>query len=270
MSSSGKRRYFGGELPPSVLLLVLAAVIIGMLLPSLFSAIQSSRLEGLREAPDLGAGELSLTSDDIKIERLALPQNIQLKEKMGIQVDSLELTAGRFMDRESAADKLEELQLLLRDTGLDIGSISKKDMQWAQPILVMNDGSGAAGVVVWVVGFYKTTGPVSEDLTYIVDESTGIIICAGYSIYDQRDSEYDASVYSGTNTSGNYLQTLSALAENMKKSYNFVQTDVEPQRVEGELGPFQNIFYIYFVQGEETKLSIPVLLDGNNWMINVE
>lgn len=269
MSSRGKHRYVGGALPPGVLLLVLAALMIGMFLPSLSCAIQSSRLEGLRERPDLGAGELSLTSDDIKIERLALPQNIQLKEEMGIHVDSLELSAGRFMDEESATDKLDELELILQGTGLDIGSISKKDLEFAQPILVMNEGSGAAGVVVWMLSFGKATGPIWESLSYIVDESTGIIICAEYSIYDQRESEYGVSAYSGANSSGNYLQTLSALAENMKKSYNFAQTDIEPQRVEGELGPFQNIFYIYFVQREETKLSIPVLLDGSNWMINV-
>lgn len=270
MSRERGRRLRRGALPLGVPLLVLAAVVIGMFLPSVFSGIQSFRLEGLKEVPDLGAGELSLTSDDIKIERLALPQMIQIKEEMGMPVDYLELTAGRFMDAGSAADKLEELELLLQDTGLKTGSVSRKDLCWAQPILVMTDGGGAAGTVVWQLRFYRETGPVSESLGFMVDESTGLIVCAEYNIVDQRELESGESVYAQGDRSGNYLQTLSSLAENMKKSYNFAQTEVEPQHIEGELSPFQDVFYIYFVQNEEVRLSMPIWIEENHWAINVQ
>lgn len=270
MSSRRKRRAGGGAMSLGVALLVLAAVLIGMFLPSLFSGIQSSRLEGLREAPELSVGELSLTSDEFKIERLALPQTILIKQKMGETIDFLELSAGRFMDESSAADKLDELVLLLQGTGLDMGSIGKKDLIFAQPILVMTEDGSAAGAVIWQLAFHKSRGPISENLSYIVDESTGLIIYADYNIYDQREYESGGSEYVRQDSSANYLQTLSTLAENMKKSYNFAQTEIVPQSIEGELSPSQRNFYISFVRDDTTMFSMSVLISANNWAINYQ
>lgn len=270
MNHERERRLPRRALPLGIVLLVLTAVAIGIFLPSLFSAIQSSRLEGLTEAAELGAGELSLTSDEIKIERLALPQVILLKQRMGEQMDILELTAGRFMDANAAADKLDDLLLLIQNTGLDIGSLSRKDFVWAEPVLIVTGDGSSTGAVFWAVDYSKTTGPVSEELSFLVDESTGLVNCAEYRIHDSRDYEYEHKESISADNSANYLQTITSLAENMQKVYNFAQTEVTPQHVEGELSPFQDIFYIYFVRDGETRLSMPVWIEDGHWAINLQ
>lgn len=267
MMENNARRLRRGALPAAVVTLVLAAVVIGMLLPSLFILIQGQRLDKTEDILDLNAGELCLTSDDIKLERLEIPQSIKEREDYGYPVDIMELSGGRFMDIKDAADKIYDLEKLLEGTGLSTGGISADNFWMATPWLFMDD-SGTAGIVLWNVYFVRYTGPITEELNFVVDESTGIIIAAQYSIDDSSIAELEissAEMYSG----GNYSQTLSALAQNMIKSYNFAETEIEAQIIDGEQSEYVNIFDIYFVNDGETTLSIPVWMSFNQWTINM-
>lgn len=255
-----------GALSAAVAALVLAAVVIGMLLPSLFSLIQAQRLDKTEEILDLNAGELNITSDDIKLERLGLPRAWKELEEQGYPIDSVALSDGRFMDANDAADKIYELEELLEGTGLSTGGISADNFQTATPWLII-DASGVSGIVLWTVHYTRFIGPITEVLDFAVDESTGLIISAQYSVTDSSGAglENNAEAYS----SGNYSQTLSALAQNMIKSYNFAETEIEAQTVDSELSEYVNIFDIYFINGGETALSIPVWISFNQWTINV-
>lgn len=254
----------GGRLWPfGMALLVLAAVLIGMFLPSLLSRIQSTRLESLEEVPELGAGELSLASDDIKIERLAM---ISAMNNGGrdAPIEQVSLNSGRYMSAEDAAGKLDEVLKLIDGTGLSIGSITRSNLDWAHAVLLVGENGSPAGVVMWEVFYYKSAGPVHEWLNYCVDESTGILTYVTYGISDERAYETvpaDAQYYNETHN-------MQALVENMAKSYNFAETKLVPQEVEDATAVRDGLYYVSFVKNEQLMLNIQLSFDGGSWTIN--
>lgn len=263
MSRKTKKRAGGISGYMGIAALVLAAVCIGMLMPSLSSRIQSARLERLEEVPELGAGELSLASDDIKLERLALTSAMSNAGRDTI-IESVSLSSGRYMSAEDAAGKLDEVLRIIDGTGLNIGSLSNKNFDWANAYLLIGENGDPAGVVMWEVYYFKNAGPVREWLDYVVDESTGILTYVSYGIYDERT--YEEVITEGKRRGATH--NMQALVENMEKSYNFAETRLQPQEVEDAAAVPDGIYYVSFVKNEQLMLNIQLSFDGGSWTIN--
>lgn len=263
MSRERKSRVSGRFWPLSIAALVLAAVVVGMFLPSLFSRIQSGRIEELTEVPELGAGELSLASDDIKIERLAM---ISAMNNSGrdAPIEQVELSGGRYMSAEDAVAKLDEVLALIDGTGLTIGSLSEKNLDWADAALLVGQNGNPAGVVMWEILFTKTSGPAREWLNFCVDESTGILTYVSYGVHDSR--EYEIMPTEGKSRVKTH--NMQALVENMEKSYNFAETKLQPQEVENPSAVQDGIYYVSFLKNEQLALNIQISFDGSGWTIN--
>lgn len=263
MSRKTKKSANGGPRPFGMALLVLAAVLIGMFLPSFSSRIQATRLESLEEVPELGAGELSLASDDIKIERLAMISAMNNSGR-NAPIEHVSLNSGRYMSAEDAAGKLDEVLKLIEGTGLNIGSITKSNLDWAHAVLLVGENGSPAGVVMWEVYYFKSTGPVREWLNYCVDESTGILTWVTYGIYDEREYETipaDRQLRDETHN-------MQALVDNMGKSYNFAETKLVPQEVEDAAAVADGVYYVSFVKNEQLMLNIQIGFEGSSWTIN--
>lgn len=254
----------GGRLwPLGIGLLVLAAVLIGMFLPSLISRAQSTRLESLVEIPELGAGELNLTSDDIKIKRLAMVSAMN-NDGRGAPAEIVDLSSGRYMSADDAAAKLDDVLKLIDGTGLSIGSLSEKNLDWANAALLISESGDLSGVVMWEVNYYKSSGPAREWLSYLVDESTGMLTYVSYGIQDDR--AYEAAAAEGAFRSETH--NMQALVENMKKHYNFAETELRPQEVNDPTAVSDGIYYVSFLKNEQLMLNIQISFDGGSWTIN--
>lgn len=263
MSRKAKKRGSGGLWPLGIAALVLSAVLVGMFLPSLSSGIQTRRLEGLTEVPELGAGELSLASDDIKIERLSMISALNNASR-NAPIEQVELSGGRYMSAEDAVAKLDEVLALIDGTGLNIGSISRKNLDWADAVLLVGQNGNPAGVVMWEVLFTKTSGPVHEWLNYVVDESTGILAYINYGVQDI--SAYES--VTAERISRVQSHNMQALVDNMAKSYNFVETRLVPQEVEDATAVQDGIYYVSFLENDQLMLNIQISFNGSSWTIN--
>lgn len=254
-----------------IALAMLGAVILGLLLPSVTVYIQGRSTDGIERQAELGAGALSLTSDDAKLERLRLFSLCMEMERNGKLVETVQLSDGRFMDAGDAINKLGAVMALTEGSGLPMANFTTADLQIADALLLVTDEGSMATAVLWIVDFLKPTG---ESLSYVLDDSTGTIIGVSYSYGQSYAMAVDGdtlnmTVSSITERLPESAQAVEALAKNLAACWNFSETQIRAPELNGvEVNPYENVFYLSLSRDGELLLEVPVTIGIDSWSIN--
>lgn len=254
-------------LPLALAALTTAAIAVGLLLPGLVSAAQIRRTDRTHEYAELGSSALSLSSDEAKLEKLGLIKTAMERDASGQPVETMTLSTGRFMTEADAAAKLPQVQALVEGTGLDCGEISERDLRFGEPILVVGDAEERAATVVWTVYYSRDlNGEGYQDLYYILDDASGLIIGAGYSeIYY---TENPAAEGRSAALSGESRAMVERIRDNLATAYHFTDTELILPQINTEQSEYQSVYYIDCVQNGRTVFSLPVSIGIDGWMIN--
>lgn len=252
-----------------IVLTMLGAVILGLLLPSVTAYIQGRSTKKTEQQVELGAGALSLTSDDAKLERLQLFDLCMEMEKYGRPVDIVPLSDGRFMEAGDAIGRLGAVMALTEGSGLPMADFTTADLQFADAMLLVTDTGNMATTVLWQVNFSKPTG---EDLSYMLDDSTGTIIGVSYHYSAMDMAVYDQGQSMNTELMANMpepARAMEALAENLAACWSFSETQLYAPELSGvEINPYENVFYLRLSRDGELLLEVPVRINFDSWSIN--
>ena len=242
------------------LLLMAAAVALGLYMPGFFTRILNSRTDNTREIVDLGSSMLSITSDSAKLEKLGLFSENN-------NYNSVVISGGQNMTESEAAAVVYEIPRIIEGTGLPYTQLGSADLIYAEPQLIVSDNSNVTTAIVWFVYYGMQNGAQYYELAYAVDDSTGIILSARY-------NEYEETVYdeAGTNseTEPSYQEDSSdavrRIAENLTEMVKFTDTAAE---LDNSVSIGDNYRYsINFYTGGSRELTIPVYIWDKGWQIN--
>lgn len=254
-------------LPLALAALTTAAIAVGLLLPGLASAAQIRRTDRTHEYAELGSGALSLSSDEAKLEKLGLLKTVMERDASGQPVETMTLSTGRFMTEAEAAAKLPQVQALVEGTGLGCGEISGRDLRFGEPVLVVGGAEERAATVVWTVYYSRELdGEGYQDLYYILDDASGLIIGVGYSeVYYTENSDMEGR---SAALSGESRAMVERIRDNLAAEYHFTDTELVLPQINTEQNEYQSVYYIDFVQNGRTVLSLPVSIAIDGWMIS--
>lgn len=261
MKKAAKKKHSARILP--CLLLMAAAVALGLYMPVFFTRIQNSRTDNTREAVDLGSSMLSITSDSAKLEKLGLFSLFSENNNY----NSIAISAGQNMTKSEATAMVYEIPRLIEGTDLPYTQLGGADLMYAEPQLIVSDNANVTTAIVWIIYYARQDGTTYRELSYAVDDSTGIILSAGYTEYEEP--AYDEN---GTNEEKepSYIKdssdTVRRIAENMTEMYKFTDTFAE---LDNSVSIGDNYRYsINFYTGGNRELTIPVYIWTNGWQIN--
>lgn len=242
------------------LLLMAAAVALGLYMPGFFTRILNSRTDNTREIVDLGSSMLSITSDSAKLEKLGLFSENN-------NYNSVVISGGQNMTESEAAAVVYEIPRFIEGTDLPYTQLGDADLMYAEPQLIVSDNANVTTAIVWIIYYARQDGTTYRELSYAVDDSTGIILSAGYTEYEEP--AYDEN---GTNKEKepSYIKdssdTVRRIAENMTEMYKFTDTFAE---LDNSVSIGDNYRYsINFYTGGNRELTIPVYIWTNGWQIN--
>ena len=245
------------------LLMMAAAVALGLYMPGFFTRIQNNRTDNTRETVDLGSSMLSITSDSAKLEKLGLFSLFSENNNY----NSVSISGGQNMTEAEATAMVYEIPRLIEGTDLPYTQLGSADLIYAEPQLIVSDDSNVTTAIVWIIYYARQDGTTYRELSYAVDDSTGIILSAGYTEYEE--SAYDEN---GTNEEKepSYIEdssdTVRRIAENMTEMYKFTDTFAE---LDNSVSIGDNYRYsINFYTGGNRELTIPVYIWTNGWQIN--
>ena len=245
------------------LLLMAAAVALGLYMPGFFTRILNSRTDNTREIVDLGSSMLSITSDSAKLEKLGLFSLFSENNNY----NSIAISAGQNMTKSEATAMVYEIPRLIEGTELPYTQLGDADLMYAEPQLIVSDNANVTTAIVWIIYYARQDGTTYRELSYAVDDSTGIILSAGYTEYEEP--AYDEN---GTNMEKepSYIKdssdTVRRIAENMTEMYKFTDTFAE---LDNSVSIGDNYRYsINFYTGGNRELTIPVYIWTNGWQIN--
>ena len=245
------------------LLMMAAAVALGLYMPGFFTRIQNNRTDNTRETVDLGSSMLSITSDSAKLEKLGLFSLFSENNNY----NSVSISGGQNMTKAEATAMVYEIPRLIEGTDLPYTQLGSADLIYAEPQLIVSDDSNVTTAIVWIIYYARQDGTTYRELSYAVDDSTGIILSAGYTEYEEP--AYDEN---GTNEEKepSYIKdssdTVRRIAENMTEMYKFTDTAAE---LDNSVSIGDNYRYsINFYTGGNRELTIPVYIWTNGWQIN--
>ena len=245
------------------LLLMAAAVALGLYMPGFFTRILNSRTDNTREIVDLGSSMLSITSDSAKLKKLGL---FSLSSENN-NYNSVSISGGQNMTEAEATAMVYEIPRLIEGTDLPYTQLGSADLIYAEPQLIVSDDSNVTTAIVWIIYYARQDGTTYRELSYAVDDSTGIILSAGY-------TEYEESAYDENGTSEekepSYIKdssdTVQLIAKNLTEMYKFTDTVAE---LDNSVSIGDNHRYsINFYTGGSRELTIPVFIWTNGWQIN--
>lgn len=245
------------------LLMMAAAVALGLYMPGFFTRIQNNRTDNTRETVDLGSSMLSITSDSAKLEKLGL---FSLSSENN-NYNSVSISGGQNMTKAEATAMVYEIPRLIEGTDLPYTQLGSADLIYAEPQLIVSDDSNVTTAIVWIIYYARQDGTTYRELSYAVDDSTGIILSAGY-------TEYEESAYDENGTSEekepSYIKdssdTVQLIAKNLTEMYKFTDTVAE---LDNSVSIGDNHRYsINFYTGGSRELTIPVFIWTNGWQIN--
>ena len=245
------------------LLMMAAAVALGLYMPGFFTRIQNNRTDNTRETVDLGSSMLSITSDSAKLEKLGLFSLFAENNNY----NSVSISGGQNMTKAEATAMVYEIPRLIEGTDLPYTQLGSADLIYAEPQLIVSDDSNVTTAIVWIIYYARQDGTTYRELSYAVDDSTGIILSAGY-------TEYEESAYDENGTSEekepSYIEdssdTVQLIAKNLTEMYKFTDTVAE---LDNSVSIGDNYRYsINFYTGGSRELTIPVFIWTNGWQIN--
>ena len=171
------------------------------------------------------------------------------------------------MTKAEATAMVYEIPRLIEGTDLPYTQLGSADLIYAEPQLIVSDDSNVTTAIVWIIYYARQDGTTYRELSYAVDDSTGIILSAGY-------TEYEEAAYDGNGTNEekgpSYIKdssdTVRRIAENMTEMYKFTDTAAE---LDNSVSIGDNYRYsINFYTGGNRELTIPVYIWTNGWQIN--
>ena len=245
------------------LLMMAAAVALGLYMPGFFTRIQNNRTDNTRETVDLGSSMLSITSDSAKLEKLGLFSLFSENNNY----NSVSISGGQNMTEAEATAMVYEIPRLIEGTDLPYTQLGSADLIYAEPQLIVSDDSNVTTAIVWIIYYARQDGTTYRELSYAVDDSTGIILSAGY-------TEYEESAYDENGTSEekepSYIKdssdTVRRIAKNLTEMYKFTDAVAE---LDNSVSIGDNHRYsINFYTGGSRELTIPVFIWTNGWQIN--
>ncbi len=257
-TSRPKRRRSGGPAglsPVMLVFLLLSAVAIGLLLPELSAAVQERRTDRLSRTAELGQVSLSLTSDDAKLEKLAIVGNMMNDRGDAISLES----GGRFMTAAQASDKFDQVLALLEGTDLDVGGLTQIDVLSSHAMLLVSDFGSVSTDLVWFVDAGKFVEDCWNGLQYIVDDATGMILAAEYY---QVDNERLTAGEQPDKT-----ETARRIMENLEESYAFTDT-VLSLGISTAVDRSSTAYYVSYTNSKGEVLGFPIIIGEDGWSIN--
>ena len=236
------------------LLMMAAAVALGLYMPGFFTRIQNNRTDNTRETVDLGSSMLSITSDSAKLEKLGLFSLFSENNNY----NSVSISGGQNMTKAEATAMVYEIPRLIEGTDLPYTQLGSADLIYAEPQLIVSDDSNVTTAIVWIIYYARQDGTTYCELSYAVDDSTGIILSAGYTEYEE--SAYEPSYIEDSS------DTVQLIAKNLTEMYKFTDTVAE---LDNSVSIGDNHRYsINFYTGGSRELTIPVFIWTNGWQIN--
>ena len=236
------------------LLMMAAAVALGLYMPGFFTRIQNNRTDNTRETVDLGSSMLSITSDSAKLEKLGL---FSLSSENN-NYNSVSISGGQNMTEAEATAMVYEIPRLIEGTDLPYTQLGSADLIYAEPQLIVSDKASVTTAIVWIIYYARQDGTTYRELSYAVDDSTGIILSAGYTEYEE--SAYEPSYIEDSS------DTVQLIAKNLTEMYKFTDTVAE---LDNSVSIGDNHRYsINFYTGGSRELTIPVFIWTNGWQIN--
>ena len=233
---------------------------LGLYMPGFFTRILNSRTDNTREIVDLGSSMLSITSDSAKLEKLGLFSENN-------NYNSVVISGGQNMTESEATAMVYEIPRFIEGTELPYTQLGDADLMYAEPQLIVSDNANVTTAIVWIIYYARQDGTTYRELSYAVDDSTGIILSAGY-------TEYEESAYDENGTSEekepSYIEdssdTVQLIAKNLTEMYKFTDTVAE---LDNSVSIGDNHRYsINFYTGGSRELTIPVFIWTNGWQIN--
>lgn len=240
------------------LLMMAAAVALGLYMPGFFTRIQNDRTDNTREAVDLGSSMLSITSDSAKLEKLGL-----FSEENSY--NAVSVNGGQNMTEAEAADVVYDIPRIIEGTGLPYTQFGGANLMYTEPQLIVSDDANVTTAIVWLVYYGMQDGEKYYELAYAVDDSTGIILAARYGEtgIEETDGTNSESEPSYIEDSSNAVRRI---AENLTAMYKFTNTTAE---LDNSVSIGDNYRYsINFYTDGSRELTMPVHIWGNGWQIN--
>lgn len=256
-----KKKIFKPEkLPPFLLpvILVLAALLLGLFLPSIVSAVQDRRAD--RSVGEFSSGTLNLK----------LMDNRALAAKLSVPLGSFEEVAlknGKYMTLAQAQQTLPSVLDIIRHSGLACAPAERFSLAYTGPLLTVSSDTEAITCIVWVVEAQAVYGDRIYDLSYAVDDETGMLIFMDMSLYDA--SENGESVVSEpadpAELATRNMAAASSLARVLPDFLPFTDVSYTVQATANG-----NRFYIDIRSDTEFLYSMPVAIYDYGWMMNAE
>ena len=257
MKRARKRKRAESVLP--WLLMMAAAVALGLCMPGLVTRIQSTRTDNTREYVDLGSSMLSITSDSAKLEKLGILSGEN-------SYHAVTVSNGQNMTGDEALDMLYAVPRLIEGTGLPYTQFGKGNLEYMETQLLVSDSTDVTTTIIWMVNLSKRENDCYYNLSYAVDDATGLILAV---VYFEVPDAYDKE---GTNQEEwpsekeDSSEAVRRIAENLTEMYKFTNTTAE---LDNSVSIGDNYRYsINFYTDGSRELTMPVYIGDHQWMIN--
>ena len=263
-ASRGKKKSSGALSVLLWLLLMAAAVALGLFLPTVVTGVQSRRADSTKEYVDLGSSVLSLTSDSAKLEKLGLPN--ALYSTSDREYSFFAISNGKYMTAGDAIDMMYEIPRLIDGTGLPYTQFGRENVEYAGPELLISDESDLTTAILWVVNAVVQNEDGYCALNYAVDDATGLIVAAEF-YQIKNEEEYGTFAEDNPSNKTDYSDTVRRIASNIEKIYKFTNTTAE---LDNSVNVGDNYRYsISFYTCGQRAMTVPVCVGETEWRINI-
>lgn len=240
-------------------LLIVLAIIVGMLLPTAVLAVQGAHLEKSDTLISTGISSGRQSSETAKLDILSRFYSTVLNGS----AEEVALSRGRFMTAEQVDAVLPEFEKIINSAGLAYSAPPAYAEKEITPyLMVLDDGTDMTSAIIWIAHYFWE----KNELCYIVDDETGIIL-SGYEFsYTYYDGEIGIAEqpYSAADDDGALLATAQRFADALCVSYGFDTVTAEAAPEDG-----YHSYSITFVHDGEPVCSIGITFETVGWHFSI-
>lgn len=239
--------------------LVLAALMIGLFMPSAVSGIQDRRTDRSAESFSTGTLNLKLIDND------AIAAKLDIILEHG---EELELKNGKYMTHTQAEQTLPAMLDILRHAGMNYAPPEYFRCTGAHPILLVSSGDEADTYIVWAVNAEAHYDGMCYALDYVIDDETGTVLGMNMYWYFETEGETppeEEVTMSASERATRGMAAAKAIAKVLPDCLPLVDVTYSAQST-----VLDNYFYIAVESGGEYIYSIPVYINDDSWSVNIE
>ena len=239
--------------------LVLAALMIGLFMPSAVSGIQDRRTDRSAESFSTGTLNLKLIDND------AIAAKLDIILEHG---EELELKNGKYMTKTQAEQTLPAMLDILKHGGMNYVPTEYFRCTDAYPTLLVSAGEEADTYIVWAVNAEAHYDGMCYALDYVIDDETGTVLGMNMYWYFETEGETppeEEVTMSASERATRGMAAAKAIAKVLPDCLPLVDVTYSAQST-----VLDNYFYIAVESGGEYIYSIPVYINDDSWSVNIE